>query len=314
MVGVAFQALTRAQSSGFIIPVPVVQRFLSDCEDGTYQGVPAWGIETQDFVLNNPASARFYRLPKSMTPHGVIVSRVHEWSPANGIISRGDVILAISGKDIGVDGKIELEGERVDFEVVYDLRLIGDKIRLQVLREGEIRELIVEANAGKAHPYSGRIYSKRPRYTVFGGIVFTALSRSLMDLWGEIWERKAPLLLRYVLQFPHEAWIGQGRDEIVLVSDVLVNKANASLEASYPIVDKINGKRILSLEMLHELTSSLKDETLRIDFLFDDDPWILNSRELKDSNEETYRRYGVTPSMWLAPYSVDGAISKEESL
>lgn len=44
VIGVAFQALTRVQGAGFIIPVPVVQRFLTDCEDGKYDGVPGWGL------------------------------------------------------------------------------------------------------------------------------------------------------------------------------------------------------------------------------------------------------------------------------
>ena len=311
VVGVAFQALTRAQSAGFIIPVPVVQRFLSDCLDGVYDGVPDWGVETQDFLINNPSSARFYRVDGG-DRRGVVVSRVYDWSPARGQLKRGDVLLSISGKDIGVDGKISFEGERVDFEALYDLRLKGDTVRFEILRDGALHEVAIQAGLGRPHQYSGRIYAKRPKYTVFGGIVFTALTRSVMELWGDAWERPAPLLLRYLMREPFEIEGVSEREELVIVSDVLVNSANSFVVVGSPVVDKVNGNTVTSVKMLHDVLSTIKEETLRIDFMFDDDPWVLNAKSLRDSSIDSNRRYGVSPAFWLEPYSVDAAISKDE--
>jgi S1-C subfamily serine protease len=311
VVGVAFQALTRAQSAGFIIPVPVVQRFLNDCLDGFYDGVPEWGVETQELLLNNSATARFYRVDNGER-RGVVVSRVHEWSPAKGVLQRGDVLLSISGKKIGVDGKISFEGERVDFEVLYGLRLKGDAVRFQISRDGAVQEVLVKAGLGKPHQYSGRIYAKRPKYSVFGGIVFTALTRSVMELWGDAWEKRAPLLLRYMMREPFEIEGVAEREELVIISDVLVNAANSFVVIGSPVVDKINGKTVTSVRMVHELLNTMVEDTLRIDFMFDDDPWILSARQLRVVHEETNQRYGVTPTFWLEPYSVDAAISKDE--
>lgn len=310
VVGVAFQALTRAQSAGFIIPVPVVQRFLTDCEDGHYDGVPQWGVQTQDLVLNNPMTARFYRLPKN-DGRGTLVARVYKWSPAWGILQRGDVLLSISGKDIGVDGKVAFEGERVDYEALYDLRLNGDKVRFEVLRDGAVLDLVLEAGPGKPHQYSGRIFSRRPRYTVFGGIVFTALTRSVMELWGDSWEKRAPLLLRYLMQSPFDVPGVEDREELVIVSDVLVNKVNSFADVVNPVIDKVNGKNVVSVSMLHDLLRTTTEPTLRIDFLFHKDPWIFNMAELRSVHDATNRQYGVSPVFWLEPYSVDGAVSKE---
>ena len=309
VVGVAFQALTRAQSAGFIIPVPVVQRFLTDCDDGTYNGVPDWGVDTQDFALNNPMSAKFYEVPASER-RGVVVSRVQEWSPAKGVLQRGDVLLSIAGKDIGVDGKVAFEGERIDYEALYDFRLNGDRVRFEVLRDGAIRELTITAKEGKPHQYSGRVYAQRPRFTVFGGIVFTALTRSVMEIWGDGWEKKAPLFLRHLLQQPFDIRGVVEREELVIVSDILVNKANSFISVSSPILDKINGKTVTSVKMVHETLHAIKDDTLRIDFLYDDDPWILSVHELRAADAETNKRYGVSPASWLEPYSVDGAVTK----
>ncbi len=311
VVGVAFQALTRAQSSGFIIPVPVVQRFLSDCLDGVYDGVPSWGVETQDLLLNNPATARFYRVDKGER-RGVVVSRIDDWSPAKGVLHRGDVLLSIAGKSIGVDGKVLIEGERVDFEALYDLRLNGDIVRFEIQRDGAPQEVAVKAGQGKPHQYSGRIFSKRPRYTVFGGIVFTALTRSVMELWGDAWEKRAPLLLRYLMREPFKVAGVSEREELVIVSDVLVNSANSFVTVGSPVVDKVNGRSIQSVKSLHDYLNSMNEETLRIDFMFDEDPWILSAKHLRQVNDDTNRRYGVNPQFWLEPYSVDAAIMKDE--
>lgn len=312
VVGVAFQVLTKAQNTGFIIPVPVVQRFLNDSEDGRYDGVPKWGVETQDLVFNNPMTGRFYKVPKNIA-RGTLVSRVYNWSPAKGILQRGDILLSIAGKDIGVDGKVAFEGERVDFEALYDLRLSGDKVRFEVLRDGALLEVEVTAGPGKPHQYSGRIFSRRPRFTVFGGVVFTALTRSVLESWGDSWEKRAPLLLRYLILNPFDVDGVEDREELVMVSDILVNKANSFLEVTSPVVDKVNGQIVTSVSMLHDVLRTTKEETLRIDFMFNKDPWILNLSELRAQHDETNRKYGVSPVFWLEPYSLDAALPPEVS-
>jgi hypothetical protein len=94
------------------------------------------------------------------------------------------------------------------------------------------------------------------------------------------------------------------------VSDVLVNKANNFVSVTNPVVDKVNGATVVSVKMLHEFLRDLKDETLRIDFLYHDDPWILNVKEARAAEEATNRRYGVNPAFWTESYKVDAAITK----
>lgn len=312
VVGVAFQSLTRAENTGYIIPTPVVQRFLADIADGKYHGVPEWGVETADWFLNNPAAARFNHLPKG-EPRGVVVNKVNDWSPAASVLQRGDIILSIQGKEIGLDGRVVFEGERVDFEVLYDLLQTKDKVRLEILRDGVVREQTFEAGSGKPHPYMGRIFSRRPRYTVFGGLVFTAFSRGVLELWGDDWYRRAPLMVRHLLQMPDVMPDSSKRDEIVAITDVLTHRVNAFVDiGSSIIVDKVNGQSIAGLESLHDFLHKTKDPFLRIDFLNDRDPWVLKMDDLRSADTEINKRYGVSPSSWLEPLSVDAAIGKED--
>lgn len=313
VVGVAFQSLTRAENTGYIIPTPVVTRFLADIGDGKYQGVPEWGVETADWYVNNPAAFRFHHLPKG-EPRGVLISKVLNWSPAANSLQRGDVLLSIQGKEIGVDGRVVYEGERVDFEVLYDLLQINDKVRLEILRDGIVQEQSFIATTGKPHPYMGRIFSRRPRYTVFGGLVFTAFSRGVLELWGDDWYRRAPLMVRHLLQMPDIMPESEKREEIIAVSDVLTHKANSFVDiGSSIIVDKVNGQSIAGLQALHEFLHKTKEPLLRVEFLNERDPWILNMEELRGADAEINKRYGVAPTSWLEPLSVDGAISKEDA-
>ncbi len=312
VVGVAFQSLTRAENTGYIIPTSVVQRFLADISDGTYDGVAEWGIETADLFMSNSAAARFNRLPKG-EPRGVFVNKVLDWSPAASVLKRGDVILSIQGKDVGVDGRVVYEGERVDFEILYDLLQIRDSVRLDILRDGVKQEITFAAAPGKPHPYMGRIFSRRPRYTVFGGLVFTAFSRGVLELWGDDWYRRAPLMVRHLIQNPDIMPDSNKRDEIIAITDVLSHKANSFVEIGNSIiVDKVNGKSVANLKSLQEFLKTTEDKLLKIEFLNDADPWVLNIAELRAADGEINRRYNIVPTSWLEALSVDAAVGKED--
>ena len=61
VVGVAFQGLRQADNTGYIIPTPVMKRFLKDIEDGTYDQYADLGIS--EFPLHNPAMRKALGLP-----------------------------------------------------------------------------------------------------------------------------------------------------------------------------------------------------------------------------------------------------------
>lgn len=63
VIGVAFQGFTNAQSTGYIIPTPVVNRFLQDIKDGTYDDSILDGLNIQGWKLINPDAREYYGLP-----------------------------------------------------------------------------------------------------------------------------------------------------------------------------------------------------------------------------------------------------------
>lgn len=118
---------------------------------------------------------------------GVFVRRVEPTAPAAAVVRRGDVLLAIDGVSIGVDGTIPFRaGERIAFSYLISRKFIGDSARLRLLRDGRVIDV---ETSGLAAPYRlvpPHLSGKPPSYFVFGGLVFTALSAPyLRSVYGE---------------------------------------------------------------------------------------------------------------------------------
>src|SRR5688572_25713171 len=111
VVGVAFQGFSGdvAQNVGYMILTPVVQHFLKDVEDGRYDRYMDLSVGT--FNTQNPSMRKALGLPDD--DRGVVVTSVASAGVSAGVLQKGDVILAIDGRDVSSDGSVDLDGERV---------------------------------------------------------------------------------------------------------------------------------------------------------------------------------------------------------
>src|SRR5213595_1335789 len=89
VVGVAFQGYSGdvAQGVAYMIPTPVIRRFVTDIKDGHYDKYVDLGITYSK--LQNPAQRRFLGLKDD--DRGVLVSTVVTAGPSAGFIQTGDV-------------------------------------------------------------------------------------------------------------------------------------------------------------------------------------------------------------------------------
>lgn len=310
VVGVAFQSFTSAENTGYIIPTPVIRRFLADVEDGDYDGHPIDGLVTSQWTTMNPSTAAFHGLKPE--DGGVKVVHVAPWSSLHGALKPRDIILEIQGLAVGVDGKVLFEDERVDFRTIYDLRLVGDNIKFKIAREGVMKSLNVQIKQSPKHHLAGNVYSKYPKYFVFGGLVFTTLSRSYLRSWGNRWYKRAPLLLRYLdFSAPFEPDAADLEDIIVLAAR-LPHQVNAyATENMHEVITHVDGVPIKSMAQLAKQLETSTNEFAVIEFWKGDDPLIISRRDAIKFNQEINATYAVTPDRWLSGPEVDGAISME---
>src|SRR5437868_9677126 len=118
VVGVALQVYSGdvAQGVAYMIPTPVIQRFLTDIKDGHYDKYVDLGLTYSK--LQNPAQRRYLGLQDD--GRGVVVNTVIEAGSAGKVLKQGDVLLSIDDHPIGSDAFVELEGGRAEFQEIVE--------------------------------------------------------------------------------------------------------------------------------------------------------------------------------------------------
>ena len=288
VVGIVMQAYnsSQAENIGYMIPTPMIHHFLDDLSDGLYDGFPEVGFTVQD--MESPALKRKYGMDDDQT--GVLVNRVFWNSPASGHMQDGDVLLKIDGHQITDDGTVEFRpNERVIFGYYADLHQLGEDIRLTVLRDGKEREVryAMTQRGEDVFLVPPMHYDVRPEYFIFGGVVFSPLTKNLLCEWKNC---KAPKeLLIEAKNRPDEE-----RSEVVLAVQVLpadVNRGYHSLRNW--IVREVDGKGFRNFREFHKLVTGSLEPYL---VLASEDGFrlVLDREEALAAHDGILRTYNIT--------------------
>lgn len=292
VVGVAFQGNTQADNVGYIIPTPVVNRFLKDVEDGSYDHYMDIGISP--FPLFNPAMRQAYNMPAN--GKGVLVANVVPEGPSDGVLERGDILLTIDQNEIDSAGNIRIGAEFVDMNEIVERKFAGDKVALTVLRKGEKLEKEITL---KAFPYS-RIYSIQyeqvPRYSFFSGLVFQPLDLNLFATFNFDNRRLRQLFADYVSE-------GHFREheDIVVLTRVENDRLTTHMgKFAGMVVDEVNGVKIKNLRQLHEILNAENPPEFHvIEFNGGAVPLIIPSAEVPAAQKRIMTQVGITKAAQL---------------
>jgi len=247
VVGVAMQGNTAADNIAYMVPGPVVTRFLTDVADGRYDGVPATGLRWQR--LEAADLRRLYGLPAS--GGGVLVLKTAIGSAAARVFRVGDVLLAVDGHAIGPDGTVEFrENERTACELLVQQRQVNDRIRVELFRDGESHEveLVLDHSLASEQLVPGPA-AARQSYFIFGGLAFCPLTASYLKAWRE-WRTNAPRhLVSQLGRFPSF----EGEQKVVLCGRMPadVNAGYQALEES--LIVEADGERVRNLRHLVQI-------------------------------------------------------------
>jgi hypothetical protein len=286
IVGVAFQSLAGQgiESTGYMVPAPVVRRFLKDIGDGRYDGTPELGISMQK--LENPDMRRACGMAPGET--GVLVNTVYPDSAARGILATQDVLLTIDGQPIENDGTIVFRpGERTFFGYPMQLKLLGESIELDLLRGGERRRVRVPLNRviDSSRLVPNLHYDVPPEYFLVGGLLFVPLT---LDYLGE-YTPPAELLHLYLNGEPSQA-----RRRVIVLTKVLADELNIGYhDFQDAVIQRVNGREISTLPDLiaafethggpYHVVEDIRGFRL-----------VLDRRKVEESNAALMRRYDIT--------------------
>lgn len=287
LVGVAFQGFSGdvAQNVGYMIPVPVIQRFLKDVEDGQYDRYMDLAIMT--FALQNPAQRRALGLKDD--DRGIMVSSVNSAGPANGLLQEGDVLMSIDGLPIASDGFVEIEGQRLQMTEVVERLFKDDVVTFDILRKNEPQTVKVKLNSAWPFLMQANRYGIEPRYVVFGGLVFQPLSRDFLEA-----NPTDDLRVRYFYDFYIADQLYEQHPEVVVLSSILADPINTYLDfAQFGIVDKVNGVKIRTLEQFsQEVRKDAEDYV--IELIGNARPIVLEKQAIENARERIKTRYNIT--------------------
>ncbi len=300
VVGVAFQGYSGdvAQGVAYMIPTPVINRFLKDISNGHYDEYPDLAITFAK--LQNPAQRKFLGLKDD--DRGVLVSSVVAAGPSNGILRPGDVLLTIDGHPIASDANVELEGERAQFEEVVERKFKGDSVKFDLLRNKQ--PMTVTIKLYKPWPYAiqGHSYDVRARYVLYGGLLFQPLNLDMLEAY-----RATDLRLRHFFEYFTVEQIYLQHPDVIVLSNILPDPINTYL-APYrgAIVDEVNGKKIRTLDELANAFAQAPEQ-LVIRMIGDGPPLVLDRNKVEAARERIKTRYNVAKEQNLQERPEAGA-------
>jgi len=291
VVGLGFQRLRGrvAQNVGYIIPVPVIERFLKDVEDGKYDHYVDFAVS--DFAIENIAQRKALGLVDNT---GVMIADVEPAGSAGGILQRGDVLLSINGNPVFNNGLIRMEGEMVNMNEVVERKFAGDVLDLVILRGGKRQETKVALKRFDPYVRLGEQYNQRPRYIVYAGLVFQPMDKSLMDS-HQINDSTASYIFDNFLT--EKLYVE--RPEPVILTSILADEVNTHLSPyAHSVVDEINGMKIRTLKDVREALSK-EERFVVIKLLEKGRPLVLRRDLAETAHPRIMQTYSIRDDAYL---------------
>ncbi len=302
VVGVAFQGYSGdvAQGVAYMVPTPVMRRFLKDIEDGHYDKYVDLGITY--FKLLNAAQRKYLGLKDD--DRGVLVSTVVAAGPCANVLRQGDVLLSIDDHPIASDANVILEGERVEMPEVVERKFKGDKVKFDIWRDK--KPMTVTVNLTTVAPYfiQGHTYDVRPRYVLYAGLLFQPLSLDLLEAY-----QPTDLRIRHFFDYYVLDQIFLEHPDVILLTNILPDPINSYLAAYRGgIVDEVNGQKIRTMDDLAKMLAQPGDQ-LVIKMIGDGPPLVLDPKQAEAARERISTRYNVLKEQNLQEQPIAAATS-----
>ena len=286
VVGVAFQGYSGdvAQGVAYMVPTPVIRRFLKDIEDGVYDKYVDLGITY--FKLQDAAQRKFLGLKDD--DRGVLVTTVVAAGPCAKILREGDVLLSIDDHSIASDANVELEGERVEMPEVVERKFKGDKVKFDIWRDKQPLTVTVALTTVAPYFIQGHSYDVRPRYVLYGGLLFQPLCLDLIEAY-----QPTDLRIRHFFDYFVLEQIYLQHPDVIVLTNILPDPINTYL-APYRggIVDEINGQKIRTLDELAAIFSQ-PAERFVVKMIGEGPPLVLDPKQAEAARDRIRTRYNV---------------------
>jgi len=190
---------------------------------------------------------------------------------------------------------------------VVERKFKGDKVKLEIWRDKQNITTSVELDTVYPYLIQGHAYDVRPRYLVYGGLLFQPLNLELIDAY-----QPSDLRLRHFFDFFVLEQIYLEHPEVIVLTNILPDPINTYLGAYRgSIVDDVNGKKIKTLADLAKAFEEPADRFV-VNLIGDGPPLVLDPKQVEAARERITTRYNVTKEQNLEeqPLAVPAAAQK----
>jgi serine protease Do len=236
VIGINTSACLDANNVGYAIPVNVLHTILADLHNVTLLHKPYLGVvfssATESLVeyLGNPPPGGCY-----------VVEVVPNSTLDKAGVERGDMIYRINGFNVDRFGEMNVpwSEDKIGIADLVNRMAIGDKVALQLYRNGKCIEKEVEFNYA-SQPAIRQVYPgyEPIDYEIFGGMVVMELTRNHIKAFKDC----AIGLAKY-LEFRHQA------EPILIVTHIFSNSQlyRSRILSQGTTLNEVNGIKVRTL-------------------------------------------------------------------
>ncbi|MFU8847642.1 MAG: PDZ domain-containing protein [Opitutales bacterium] len=290
VVGVSFQGQPGLENAGFFIPPSIIRHFLEDIEDGIYHGFPSAGLGIAK--LTNPAYRAALGLPQSNLG-ARIDSLFYPFPETHALIREDDVLLEVAGHEVGSDGTVIYQGNRVHAAVLFSEVQHGGTIPLKIWREDAALEVELPLYVDREDRIAGNQYDPPP-YLIVGGLVFTELSSNYLGSLGRNWRDQVGPDTLYQLFYRNRLSAEAARAKPVVLSKILKHPSNVDFAVGpQAILTELNGREISGMQDLQTALEGSDDPFYRFRFLSGEEE-ALDRSEAQAAARQLMQQYNIS--------------------
>jgi hypothetical protein len=286
-----------------VIPVEILSAYVRGVRSANDPGFASFRPYWQ--FGQDPALAAYLGLTGK--PRGVVLRWIPWGSTGCDALEPWDLILSVGGLALDAMGNFEHPhyGQLAFQHIVVDGHLPGDRLRFQLLRDGETLDVDVELrrNFGADWLIPDHRDQSPPPYLVAGGLVIRELDGNYLRAWGNEWRQKAPanLVQRYDLERDSQT---AERRRILLLSQVLPDPYNLGYhQLANRALAEINGRSVDSIADADEAFRHPIGGFHRLKFYRDDlrREVVLDAAGFEESTARILENYDIPARVRLRP-------------
>jgi hypothetical protein len=213
----------------------------------------------------------------------------------------------VEGFALDAMGKFEHPryGQLAFQHILVDGHRPGDRVRFQLLRDGEILDVDVELrrNPGADWLVPDHRDQSPPPYLVAGGLVIRELDGNYLRAWGKDWRKRAPANLVQRYDRERESQTAERR-RILLLSKVLPDPYNLGYhQLANLALAEVNGRSVYSVADADEAFRHPIGEFHRLRFYRDDlrREVVLDAASFEEATARILESYGIPARIRLRP-------------